>query len=110
MSLTEIDASVIYTGDLEPEFEATLSGRDPVDATAVPVRLIGRQGGAIVFDETITDKTVVGDTTVIKFQWTTAFTTPGPIVFEAEVMWPGNRPQTFPACNVFLVKRDADLP
>lgn len=102
------DESVIYTGDLEPAFEGTLSARDPVNSTAVPNRLIGTRGGVIVIDEVITDKTVVGDTTVVRFPWTTPFTEPGPIEFEVEVTWPGDRRQTFPACNTFLVLRDAD--
>lgn len=109
MSTLASDVSVIYTGDLEPAFEGTLSARDPVDSTAVPNRLIGKRGGAVVFDEVITNKTVVGDTTVVKFDWVVPFTEPGPIEFEVEVMWPGNRPQTFPHCNDFLVVRDADL-
>lgn len=108
--LDSLDESVMYTGDLEPPFEGVLSGRDPVDTTAVPNRLIGTRGGQIIFDEIITDKTVVGDTTVVKFDWLVPFTTTGPIKFEVEVEWPGNRKQTFPACNKFIVKRDADLP
>lgn len=119
MSLLDtLEDSVMYTGDLEPAFEGTLSGRDDTDSTAVPNRLIGTRGGAIIFDEIITDKTTRTVTengvsrvvTDVKFAWLVPFTEPGPIKFEVEVEWPGNRPQTFPACNKFIVKRDADLP
>lgn len=102
--------SVIYTGDLEPPFVGTLSAADPVDSTAVPNRLIGTRAGVIVLDEVIADKVKVGDTTVVTFNWLVPFTEPGPIDFEVEVTWPGDRKQTFPACNTFIVRRDADLP
>jgi predicted dehydrogenase len=101
--------SVMYTGDLEPSLEITLSGREPVDATTVPVRIIGTRGGVIVIDQPPTTKTLSGDTTVLTYQWQSGDTaTPGPIEFEVEVMWPGNRPQTFESCNRVVIKKDAD--
>lgn len=101
---------IIYTGDLEPPLRITLSGKTAVDTTAVPNRLVGYRGGTIVIDEILTDKVVVGDTTVVTYPWQDGDTdTPGPIYFEVEVEWTPNRGQTFPGCNKVLVRRDADL-
>lgn len=90
----------MYTGDLEPALEVTLSAADPVDVTtATAVKIIGtRDGETAVFTRAPTTTTVVGDTSVVTMAWVDGDTDdPGRIYIEVEVQWPGVRPQTFRA-------------
>lgn len=112
MSLT------MYTGDLEPDLEVTLSSSDgPVDiTTAVSTRIIGRRLVSKnpdvyeeVFDRAPTSTAVVGDTSVVTMAWVAGDTDDiGRIQVEVEVTWPGARPQTFRADGGVDVRRDFD--
>lgn len=102
----------MYTGDLEPDLEVTLSSRDgAVDiSTASSVRVIGRRGSTIIFDRAPSDTDVVGDTSVVTMEWQAGDTaTKGRIQVEVEVTWPGMRPQTFRAAGGVDVLADFDL-
>lgn len=106
----------MYTGDLEPDLEVTLSSSaGAVDVTtAVSVRVIGRRGGTIIFDRNPNDDdvtvAVAGDNSVVTMSWEAGDTDAiGRIQVEVEVTWPGTRPQTFRAEGGVDVHADFDL-
>lgn len=102
----------MYTGDLEPDLEVTLSSANAaVDvSTATSVRIIGRRGLDIVFDRAPTTTEVVGDTSVVTMEWQDGDTDlKGRIQIEVEVTWPGIRPQTFRANGGVDILTDFDL-
>jgi hypothetical protein len=84
----------IYRGDLKPDLTITCtSDGNAVDlTTATSIRIIGVRDGTTLFDRTVTGT----DQGVITMQWETTDTTDtGRIHVEAEVTWPGGKPQTF---------------
>jgi hypothetical protein len=102
----------MYTGDLKPDLEITLSDPDvPVDiSSAAAVRIIGRREGAIVFDRPPTTTDIGGGTSTVTMAWQVGDTDEiGRIQIEVEVMWPGNKPQTFRADSGVDVAADFDL-
>jgi hypothetical protein len=101
----------MYTGDLEPDLQVTLSSADgPVDiTTASSVRVIGKRDDTIIFDRAPDATDIVGDTSVVTMEWVDGDTDDiGRITVEVEVLWPGVRPQTFRANGGVDVLRDFD--
>lgn len=102
----------MYTGDLEPDLEVTLSSTtQAVDIDdAASIRIIGKRGGDIIFDRTPDEVAVVDDNSVVTMEWVDGDTDEiGRISVEVEVTWPGTRPQTFRADGGVDVLRDFDL-
>lgn len=89
----------MYTGDLLPVLEITLSADDPVDLTlADSILIIGRLNNkqTPLFSRAPSTQNVVGDTTVLTMNWQVGDTVKaGEIKLEVEVLWPGDKPQTF---------------
>lgn len=84
----------MYRGDLKPDLVISCTDDgEPVDlTTAVTVRVIGVRNGVTVFDRAVTG-TADGKVTM---EWQAADTAEtGRILVEAEVTWPGDKPQTF---------------
>lgn len=100
----------MYTGDLKPDLEVTLSDPDaPVDVTPAAVRVIGKLDGQIVFDRAPSDVQVVDDTSVVTMEWAEGDTAAaGYLGIEIEVAWPTAKPQTFRAGAVNIIE-DYDL-
>ena len=102
----------IYTGDLEPALEITLSDKDGADfdaTDATAIRIIGTLGATEVFDRAPTSITHVGLTTVLTMNWQTGDTdTAGRVKLEVEVMWPGDRPQTIRPAGIVTISTDHD--
>lgn len=100
----------MYTGDLKPDMEVTLTAADPVDLTlATAVRIIGQRDGETIFDRPPSTTEVVGDTSVVTMVWQDGDTDePGVIDVEVEVTWPGPRKQTFRARGGVNVAPDFD--
>lgn len=102
-----------FTGDLEPPLIIELSAPDAaVDiSTATAVRVIGRDDTRnIIFDRAPTDTEVTGDISVVTMNLQSGDTDErGAIQVEVEVMWPGNRPQTFRPFDVLDVVTDFDI-
>lgn len=96
----------MYRGDLKPDLTITCSDDgQPVDlTTAVGVRVIGVRGSIVAFDRTVTG----GADGVVTMEWQAEDTaTPGRLLVEVEVMWPGSKPQTFrPASNAVDIVAD----
>lgn len=96
----------IYRGDLTPDLEITCTNRvynpatgrhdqtTPVDLTAATtVKVIGVRDGVEVFNRPVNDDAPDG---VVTMPWQPGDTdTPGQIVVEVEVTWPGGKLQTF---------------
>lgn len=92
-------------GDLKPDLTLDLTGDgEPVDLTvASAIRVIGKRNGVVLFDRpgtgdefgTVVLPLIAGDTSL-----------PGTTTVEAEVMWPGNKPQTFRSKNAMVVEPD----
>lgn len=104
----------MFTGDLLPKLQITLSAKRP-DGTVVPVditaaisnRLIGRRGTTIVIDTTTINVSVVGNTSVVEYQWVSGDTAdPGRIEFEVESTFAAGK-QTFPRVYEDVIE-DAD--
>lgn len=100
----------MFTGDLKPDMEVTLSAREAVDITfATQVRIIGTRDGVIIFDRAPNTTEVVDDTSVVTMVWQDGDTDePGVIEVEVEVTWPGPRKQTFRARGGVNVAPDFD--
>lgn len=84
----------IYRGDLKPDLVVTLTdGGVPINLTsAASIRLIGTRLGVVVIDVLVTG-TSQGVVTYLWAEQDTAVI--GDIDIEVEVMWPGDKPQTF---------------
>ena len=86
---------VLKRGDLTPNLSITLTDDDePVNLTsATDIRLIGTRRGVVVFDRSLSGSAQG----VVTMPWQAGDTDDlGVILVEAEVMWPGDKPQTFP--------------
>lgn len=103
----------IYTGDLKPDLQITLSdsGSDRVDVSdATAIRIIGKRGKTIIFDRPPTSYQIVGATSVLSMEFEAGDTdTVGQIKIEVEVMWPDDKPQTFAPSSSISVKKDFDI-
>lgn len=94
-------AEVVFamkTGDLEPPLQMSLSGVSG-DLNAVEGwRIVGRQGGEILFtDEDPTASIQSATLAIVSHSWGVGETdVPGPIEVEVVAIWPGGREQTFP--------------
>lgn len=101
--------------DLEPNLELQLlSGADPVDlsqATAVQFLMSSRKTGLKVSGAmTIADQTAPTTLGVVTYAWRSGDTdTVGVFSAEVQVIWPTNKPQTFPADQYFTVNVQKDL-
>ena len=92
----------MFRGDLKPDYRVRLTFTDPDSGvtgpvnltTALSIRVIGRISGAVVINRT---EGVVGTPAgVVTMPWLAGETdTVGILESEVEVMWPGNKPQTF---------------
>lgn len=93
----------LYKGDLEPPLQATLTHNGlPVNlSTATSVTVIGTRNGVQVFS-----RTTAGATDgALTMPWQAGDTdTRGRIFIKVDVIWPGNRPQTFEADDVVDVE------
>lgn len=102
----------MFTGDLKPDLSITLSADSAVDARdALSIRVIGTRGATILFDRPIqpADVTFTGGKSYFVMEWQAGDTDrPGLINGQVEVMWPGDKPQTFPFNTTIEVTRDAD--
>lgn len=100
----------MFTGDLKPDLDVTLSGDSAVDATvAEGIKVIGRRNGEEIFSRDIDpgDVTVDGSSSVVTMQWEDGDTDDaGYIEIEVEVTWPGSRKQTFRSDNKVSVVED----
>lgn len=96
----------IYRNDLEPplridlqtKVEGTLDEYEPVDlTTATAVRVIGVDNtNTLAIDRSVTLTSGQKLAGLVEMPWEAGDTdTVGTLKFEVEVMWPGNRPQTF---------------
>ena len=95
----------MYRGDLKPDLTITCTDDEaPVNlTTATAIRVIGVRNGTVVFDRAGTG-TAEG---VVTMAWQAEDTaTAGHIQVEAEVMWPGNKPQTFRPAGVVEIVPD----
>ena len=93
----------VYQDDLMPNVVLDLTdGGEPIDLTvATAIRVIGVRGTTTVFNRTVAG-TAEGVVTMPLQAGDTA--TIGRIQVEVEVMWPGNKPQTFrPASTLDVV-------
>jgi hypothetical protein len=101
---------VLYTGDLVPTLEITVSGDDPVDLTAATsVLIIGtsNNGRTVVFSRSPTTIQAVGDTSVLTMDWQVGDTAIArTIQLEVEAIWPINQPQTFRVSDCVIVLND----
>lgn len=110
-----LERFIIKQHDLKPDLQVRLlSGTDPVDLTpAVSARLLmtNRQtgaplGGAAVIE----DQTVPANHGLVRYPWQDGDTAvAGDYIAEVEVTWPGNKAQTFPADQYFLITIQKDL-
>lgn len=98
----------IKRGDTAPSLQSTLTDNgETLDLTsATAIRVIGAQGGAVLFD-----RTAAGDDSgVVTMPWDAADTaTIGVIFVEWEVTWPNGTIQTFPAGGYQRVSVTRDL-
>lgn len=101
---------IMYTGDLLPDLEITLSSADGVSADdADSVRVLGRRDGELVFDRAPSSIDQAGSASKVTMQWEPADTAePGLIEVEVEVTWPGAKPQTFRANTYVEIREDFD--
>lgn len=101
--------------DLEPGLEVQLlSGTTPVDltmATAALFLMKSRKTGLKATGAmTIADQSIEANLGVVTYDWQLGDTdTVGEYTAEVQVMWPANKPQTFPAHSYFTVGIEKDL-
>lgn len=106
---------VLYVkrGDLEPSISVVLDDAGtPVDLTvATAVRfLMTDAAGAVIVDRAMTKGNQTTDPGLVTMAWQAADTdAAGVFSGEVEVMWPGNRPQTFPGNGYLNILILADL-
>ncbi|WP_125673614.1 hypothetical protein [Amycolatopsis sp. WAC 04182] len=102
-------------GDLEPDLVITVEDASGVANLnqVTSWRVIGKQHGAVVVDGAPTSVTVdPGNESkaTLARAWETGETADvGDMQIEVEAMWPGGRPQTFPASGYGVVRIRADL-
>ena len=98
----------IKRGDLLPTLVVTLlDGTTPVDLTAATsARFLMRSlKTGLKVDGTVTVLDQTTSTGKVEYEWADGDTdTVGVYQAEIEVLWPGNKPQTFPANGYFSVK------
>ncbi len=102
----------IKQGDLEPPLEIQLtSGADPVNLTgAARVRFImsSKAGTKVDADMVVADQSTRPG--VVRYIWQLGDTdTIGSFNAEVQVVWPADRPQTFPSYQYFVIDVTRDL-
>lgn len=103
--------------DLEPDLVLVVEDLDRrADLGAVAAwRIIGKLRGVVVVDEVLAPGSVVVDPVdtwkaTLTRAWVAGETdTAGDMRIEAEAMWPGDRPQTFPSASSETVRINPDL-
>lgn len=106
---------IIKQHDLLPKLSLTLvEGVDPVDLSlATSARLLVRSlatGLKVNAVMTVLDQNVPANKGKVEYTWTGTDTdTVGKYKAEVEILWPGNKPQTFPANKYFVVDVQNDL-
>lgn len=96
----------ITRGDLEPDLVVTCyDGTTPVDlTTATAITMVGVLDGSTLFRREVANSGADG---VITLPWEAGDTdTAGELALEVEVVWPGNRPQTFPVGDKVVIVPD----
>lgn len=93
-------------GDLKPDLVLDLTddvlGLVPVTA-ATSVSIVAQRNGVMLFKR----PAVVDADGVVRMEWQVADTsTPGTIVVEAEIIWPGGKPETIRSENVVKILPD----
>lgn len=92
-------------GDLKPDLVVELDDRGvPLPLTsATTIYVIGQRNGVLLFKRSVAP---VADG-LVRMEWETTDTaTPGTIVVEVEVVWPGTKPQTIRSDDVVRVLPD----
>lgn len=94
----EVNVFAMKSGDLEPPLEAKVSGSRGDLNTVNSWRVVGRQGGEVLFTDLTPEKDILSPTSaVIRHIWEDGQTDVlGPIEIDVVAVWPGNREQTFP--------------
>jgi hypothetical protein len=105
---------VMKQNDLEPSLELQLlDGSTPIDLTSVVDVLFlmkARRALKATGSMTVADQTILGNTGIVRYDWTQGDTdTVGQFNAEVQVIWPGLRPQTFPANSYITVDIQKDL-
>jgi hypothetical protein len=105
----------IKAHDLLPSIKAVLTNPDktPVDlTTAIGLKFIMRPeaGGSVVKVSLPAVMETPKTSGAVRYDWAGSDTdTPGKYLGEWQVMWPGNRPQTFPTDKYHTIEVLADL-
>lgn len=103
----------VKRGDLEPSISVVLDDAGtPVDLTvATAVRFLMTDAtGTVIVDRAMTKGNQTTDPGLVTMAWQSADTDTAGLHFgEVEVMWPGNRPQTFPGDGYLKILIQADL-
>jgi hypothetical protein len=101
----------IKRGDLEPPLVINVSGSTGDLNGVVSWRVIGKQAGVVVFDDTSPTALITSPTTAtITHEWVAGETNAvGKMIIETEAMWPGGRPQTFKPCGYNTIEICQDL-
>ena len=103
----------IFRHDLEPPLQVDLTRQDPETEEWVPVDLSDASSVRVIFTGVLAKAATVSLTDeqkaagLVEYAWVQGDTEAvGSIKVEVEVMWPGNRPQTFQPKDVVKVKAD----
>lgn len=109
MIVAQPTQTYIKRGDLKPDlvYYAWDAEPDPTKRADLSLvaswRLIGYMGASLVFNDTSPAKSApdADGRVALTHAWTAGETaTVGRITVEAEAMWPGGKPQTFPAVTI----------
>jgi hypothetical protein len=102
----------IKQGDLLPDIVMTaLDGDDPVSlTTALSARFIMRKGTEVIVDSPVSILNQMTNLGQVSYSWEAGDTDiVGTYKAELEIMWPLNKPQTFPAKGYMTVVIGDDL-